>query len=266
MRKFPEIVYGVVLAATAGAAPSVAAAATTPATSTDGAISSAAPPGPAPAKAIPASVWKAEAELGIILTSGNTKTSSVNAKFKVENERPKWRNHLSVDYLQTTDRSVTTAERSVVAGKSDYKLDAMNYVVGTLRYEKDRFSGFTYRVSESIGYGHRFINSPTVILETEAGVGGRHTKFLDGTHDDEGIIRLAGKYVWKFSPTSEFREEAFTEIGRTNTHTESETSLKVKINAQLAMKLSVLVKHDSTVPVGLVKTDTLSSVNLVYDF
>ena len=217
-------------------------------------------------QAVNKSTWDGEGELGVIVTSGNTKTSSVNAKLKFDNERPRWRNHISAEYLRTSESSVTTAERYVLAGKSDYKLDHRNYLVGTLRYENDRFAGFTYRVSESIGYGHRFIDSKTTVFETEAGAGGRHTKFLDGTRDNEAIVRLAARYDWKFTPTSEFSEAAFTEIGQSNTHSESETSLKLKMNAKLAMKLSVLVKHDTRVPVDKVKTDTLTSVNLVYDF
>ncbi|HKK05622.1 MAG TPA: DUF481 domain-containing protein [Gammaproteobacteria bacterium] len=212
------------------------------------------------------STWDGEGELGVIVTSGNTKTSSINAKLKFDNERPRWRNHIGAEYLRTSESSVTTAERYVVAGKSDYKLDEVNYLVGTLRYENDRFAGFTYRVSESVGYGHRFVNTDTMVFETEIGAGGRQTKFLDGTRDNEAIARVAAKYRWKFTPTSEFSEAAFSEIGQSNTHSESETSLKLKMNAKLAMKLSVLVKHDTQVPVDKVKTDTLTSINLVYDF
>lgn len=257
---------GILLAAVAGVAPAAAVAANASSGADRPSARAADSRAESPNDVKPGSIWNGEAELGVILTSGNTKTSSVNAKFKLDNERARWRNHFGVEYLRTSDRSVTTAERYVAAAKSDYKLDDVNYIVGTLRYENDRFSGFTYRISESIGYGHRFINTDAVVLEAEAGAGGRHTKFLDGTRDNEEIVRLAAKYAWKFSPTSEFQEAAFSEIGQTNTHSESETSLKLKMNAKLAMKLSVLVKHDTVVPVGKVKTDTLSSVNLVYDF
>ncbi len=212
------------------------------------------------------STWSGDAELGVVLTRGNSTTSNTNARVKVENDREHWRNRFSAAYLDASDSGDTTAQRYVADFNANYKFRPLDYVVMTLRYENDRFAGFKYRVSETLGYGRRLIDTETSRLEGELGAGGRHTKFLDGTRDNEGIVRVALKYARKISSTSEFREEAFSEIGVNNTHSESNTSLKVKVNASLAMKLNVLVTHDSTVPVGKLKTDTKTSVNMVYDF
>lgn len=212
------------------------------------------------------STWSGDAELGLVLTRGNTQTSNTNAQFKLENERQYWTHRFSAAYLEASDTGQTTAQRSVLDFNSHYKFRPLDYVVMTVRYDRDRFSGYQHRISETVGYGRRILVSDTNQLDGEIGAGARQTRYLDGTHDNEGIVRVAVKYVHKISPTSEFREEAFSEIGTTNTHSESSTSLKVKINAKLAMKLNLLVTHNSTVPLGKVKTDSKTSVNLVYDF
>lgn len=214
----------------------------------------------------PLSKWSGDAELGVIITTGNTSTRNVNAKFKLENERRRWHHTFTADYLRASDSGNLTAQRGVAALKSDYNLSEISYVVGTLRYENDQFSGYAYRVSGTAGYGRRLIKTPTIALDGEAGAGARHSKLDDGSREDDGIVRLAVNFGWKLSPTSEFREDVFTEAGQNNAHSESHTSLKVKVNGNFAMKLGVLVKHDTVVPAGKVKTDTLTSVTLVYDF
>jgi putative salt-induced outer membrane protein len=74
--------------------------------------------------------WKAEAELGIVATSGNTETTSVKAHAGVVHEQGKWRHTGKVDALNTSDATRTTGERYALSGKSDYKFDARSYVFG----------------------------------------------------------------------------------------------------------------------------------------
>ena len=56
------------------------------------------------------------------------------------------------------------------------------------------------------------------------------------------------------------------EIGEELTTTRSETSLETNIVGNLAMKLAVNVKHNSDVLPGKDKTDTESTVTVVYRF
>lgn len=210
--------------------------------------------------------WDGEVELGVIHTSGNASTGSTNAKLKSALEQLNWRQNFDVQYLNAYDDEETTAERFVAEASSNYKLDTDGYlIVLNLRYVKDRFAGLDYRMSESIGYGHRY-RWERARLDAEVGVGARQTKFLDGTREDEGIFRLAGRYALPFSETSEFRQEVFSEIGEENTHTESETALRMQVNSRLSTKLAYKIIHDSEVPVGTEATDTIASVTLVYGF
>jgi len=224
--------------------------------------------GTAPEAAAAAAImpeWDGEAEVGIVMTGGNTQTENINTKFRIENERKRWRYRLNAEYFKASDKNLTTAERTSAAIKSDYKLGERHYLFAVVRYDSDTFSGYHTQISEVAGYGRRVLLSTGTRLETEAGFGGRHTRYVGGARKRETITRLAVKFIHSFGTGTEFREEAFTEIGGDNTHTESVTSLKSRINGSFSMKLALSAVHNSRVPQDIKKTDTTTSVTLVYD-
>lgn len=210
--------------------------------------------------------WKGEAELGLVYTSGNTETDTVSAKAKISREQDKWRHAGEFSALNTSDKTGTTAERYEVKGQSDYKFSKREYIFGIVNYENDRFSGYDYRVSESIGYGRRVLERSDMTLDLEAGPGARQSKLDNGDSDSEFLVRGAAKYAWSISKTSKFTEDLTVEAGQDATITKSVTALSSKINGDLAMRLSYTFKHTSDVPPGIEKTDTETAVTLVYSY
>lgn len=227
----------------------------------------------APKAAVPAEAEKSagelegSAELGATVTSGNTDTRSVNGKAEVVYSRARWRHTGKAEALYSSDAGVDTAERYVASYKADFRKTRTTYIFATVRGEVDKFSGYDYRISESIGYGRRFWEGGDKgYFELEAGPGARQSKLDDGTREDHAIFRVAARYRNMWTETTEFSEDLIVETGSDNTFTESVTGIKVRINSALAMKLSVTIKHNSDVPVDKENTDTISSINLVYDF
>lgn len=213
----------------------------------------------------PHAAWKGQVELGVIETAGNTRSRSIRGKLKMQYEQEQWRHGFTVDTVRIEERGVTTAEQYTGTFKSDRKLTERSYLFAGIRYEADQFAGYRPRVSESAGYGRRFRFGAAVRFEAEAGAGGRHTWYTDQTRKSEAIMRAAAKVRWKTGATSEFTEEAFTEIGEQNVHSESQTSLTAKINADFSLRLNITVKHDTVVPEGRNKTDRITSVTVAYD-
>ena len=210
--------------------------------------------------------WTGEAELGVVVTSGNTETQTINAKGKVVNEREKWKHTGTVEALNTADDERTTAEKYIVSAQSDYKFSEYKYMFARVNYEDDRFSGYDYQVSETLGYGQRVIHEPDLTLDLEGGPGARQSKVTNGDSENEAILRLSGDLVWKISDSAEFSEALSTEIGEDQTITKSVTALKSQIAGSLAMKVSLTVKNTSDVPPGTEKTDTETALTLVYSF
>ncbi len=212
------------------------------------------------------SEWKGEAELGIVSTSGNTDTSTINFSTKLENERDQWKHLVMFNTLHSSNQDNSTAERYVLVGKSNYKLDAMSYAFGRVSYEDDRFSGYEYQATEVLGYGRNVIQEPTLKLDLEGGPGMRQSKAENASSENEGIVYLSGNLKWDISPTSIFTEDLFTEIGEDITITKSVTGLKSQINGDLAMRVTFTAKHTSKVPAPKKKVDTETAISLVYSF
>lgn len=210
--------------------------------------------------------WSLSAELGAVIVRGNSDTDSYNAKLGVGYEVHRWRHRAQLEALGASDDGATTAERYLAGHKSDYKLSERDYLFGALRWEKDRFSGYEYQISEALGYGRRLILTERHRLDAEIGPGARQSKVEGEDQENELIGRLGVAYRWSLSETSAFSEDLIVQSGESNTQTESVTALKLKINSRLAMKLSYTVKHNSDVPPEADKTDTTTAITLVYDY
>lgn len=219
------------------------------------------------------SAWKTKAELGYVVTSGNSETSTINAKIDATHEKETWRHNVHAEAFgasttdTTTNVETTSAERYQLSGKSDYKFNETDYAFGLINYDKDRFSGFDYQTTVAGGYGKRLLAEDDMTLDVEIGPGIRYIKdTATGVSDNEALIRLAAKYEWKVSDNSTFTEDLSSDIASDLTVTKSVTALTANINSSLAMKLTLTIKNNSLVPAGREKTDTETAVTLVYSF
>ena len=219
--------------------------------------------------------WKTTAELGYVVTSGNSETSTINAKIDTTHEQAgqPWRHHVHAEAFaaKTTDTvtnvETRSAERYQLSGKTDYKFNDTDYAFVTANYDKDRFSGFDYQATLAGGYGKRVLNDAGMTLDLEVGPGVRAVRdSVTQQSDTEALGRLAASFAWKVSDNATFTEELTSDIASELTVTKSVTALSAKINSRLAMKLSLTIRNNSVVPAGKEKTDTETAVTLVYTF
>lgn len=219
------------------------------------------------ASAATAAPWTGEAELGVVATTGNTETTSINARAKVIGQTEKWRHTLKAEALNTSDEDATTAERYLLSGKTDYSLGARHYVFGTLMYESDRFSGFDWRTTEIAGYGRHVIQEADLALDLEGGIGARQSRIgVTEDTENEWLARVAGDLKWKISPTSTFTETLTIDVGEDATITKSITAITAQVVGSLAMRVGYTIMHTSSVPPGVEETDTEAAATLVYSF
>jgi len=223
-------------------------------------------PAPADGESPKPTTWIADLGLGYVKTTGNTNTTTFKGDLKAVKEVEKWRHTITAEGLNTSDGDTTTAERYYLAEKSDYKFSKYNYFYGTVTYDNDRFSGYSYRTTLSVGYGRRLIHQPTIILDGDVGPGVRYSKPENGDLEDEFIAHLGLNFKWEISDNSEFTQDLYSDIGEDATITRSVTALTANINKTLALKLSYSYKYTSKVPVGIDKTDTETVVTVVYKY
>lgn len=223
----------------------------------------------APTQAADTAPWKAEVEAGVINTTGNTESQSINAKAMGEHNTTTWRHKVNFESLVTSDAtSGTTAERYYIAEKSDLKFtDSPSYIFEQIDYEADRFSGYTYRSTLTLGYGRALVKRDDLTLDAEIGAGYRKSKETEtGKTLEESMGRGGAALDWAITSHSAFREAVSIDVGTEATISKSVTALKAQVNGSLATKLTYTIKNTSKVPVGFKKTDTETAFTLVYSF
>lgn len=215
---------------------------------------------------LPEGDWKSSAELGLVATGGNTETTSIQARATVSLDTGTWLHSLTADALNTSDESGTTTERYFAGLKSEYKLSEKGFLYVKVDYEDDRFAGFDYRLSESLGFGRTFIENDTWLLKAEVGPGARQTRYNDNSSDSELTLHTAGSLGWQLSESSRFTQDLSIDLGSDNTVSEAVSAITSNIAGNLAMKASFRIKHNSEVPADTKKTDTQLAMTLVYTF
>jgi len=211
-------------------------------------------------------IWHSEIAFGLVMTTGNTEEENLNGHGDFTRDAEKWRHNFHIDTLRSSKDEVLSAQKLYGSIKSDYKFSDDRYFFSRISYEDDRFSGFDYQVDVTFGYGQSLLDRDNLKLKVDVGPGNRWSKLDSGSSDSEVIVRLAGNLVWTISDTAEFEQKLSTEIGNDATISRSVSSVKSNILGKLAMKLSYSVKHNSEVPLAASKTDTETSVTLVYSF
>lgn len=210
--------------------------------------------------------WSGQVELGFVSTSGNTETATVNGRLELAHERGPWRFTTSLDALRASDDERTTAEQYLVGGQAEYALTERDYLFATVNYTDDRFSGFDYRVSEAVGYGRRLVSTGSLEVKAEIGAGARQSRLAEGGDERDAIVRGNGEAEWEPREGLALSQEISIESGADGTVARSTSGLLTELFGGLAAKISFALEHTSAVPAGVEKTDSLTSVSLVYGF
>ena len=211
--------------------------------------------------------WSGKGEAGIVFARGNTDTETANVKLEMARKVDKWKHGFGGALLRARNDGNKTADRYGVFWQSDYKFSDRNYGFGALRYEDDRFSGFDFQTSATNGLGHKFIDTEKTKLNGQAGVGYKRLKnSLTGATSDNAILRGDLKYEHALTATTRIIDTFLVEAGSANTFAVNELALQLKMSEAFALAVGIAVRHNTDPPNGLKKTDTLSTVNLVYGF
>ena len=210
--------------------------------------------------------WSGKAALGYLATSGNTENTNMNSLFEIGYATGRWNHLFNALAVYATEDEGTTAEAYEWGWKSEFSFTEFNYLFGRLNWRKDRFSSYESQFSQTAGYGRRLLNNERHKLDAEIGAGARQSELVDGSNENEAILRGGLKYVWSMTDNSEFREALNVEAGAENTYIESITAVSASLVGNLALVASYTIKHNTEVLPGLEKTDTWTAVSLEYLF
>jgi putative salt-induced outer membrane protein len=222
--------------------------------------------------------WTGKGEAGLVIASGNTDTKTANAKLALATEIDKWKHQFGAAALYaSSEPDGTTAQRWEVFEQTDYNFSPRNFVFGAARYEDDKFSGFDYQAIVAGGLGHKFIDTDATKFIGTAGVGYKFFETQDvfdevtglliapGETDSEVVFRGTLDYDHKFTETTSLLDKFVVEAGADNTFAQNDLALQVKMTDVLALAVGYSVRHNTDPQVGFKKTDTLTTINLVYE-
>ena len=224
----------------------------------------------------PAQPIEIRAEAGAVISHGNTDNQSFNAKFDYAREWRRWRQALGSSGVYAADDTGATAQRWDVRGQTDYKFLSKGFSFVSARYEQDRFSGFVYQSAFTLGLGWRFFDNDQTRLVAQIGGGYRHLHTRDSVADD-GVTLIPGgpqedfveqgviDFDHELNPNTRIRDQFQIEVGMDNTQVRNDLSLQVKMLSSLALAVGYSVRYNTDPPAGFETTDTLSTLNLVYE-
>lgn len=204
---------------------------------------------------------------GVLSASGNTESQSVNIDAAAEIAYEIWRHKARFSGYQASEDGEDTAERFKGSVQSDYRFTERSYLFANASYESDKFGAFDRQASVSGGLGRRVLETESLELDLEAGLGYRESE-PDGGNEREGesIGRLNGELAWQFAETGEFTQTLEVVSGSSNTSTESVSAVRSRLVADLSWRLSHTIIHNSDVPAGTEKTDTFTAIAIEYAF
>ena len=210
--------------------------------------------------------WTGKGELGGSFASGNSENEAVNAALEVKNAYDEWTHTLGFAGNYGSDGGGTTAQRWELRGQTQYEITDRAYGFGAARYEDDRFSAYDFQTSLSGGLGYKIINNDRTKFWVQGGPGYRYAEFNDTGESEDGVIfRGDLGFDHQLTDTTKIVERFLVETGSDNTYLQNDIGLEVSINGALALRLGYQVRHNSDVLPGTEKTDTLTTIGLIYE-
>ena len=215
--------------------------------------------------------WEGEGEFGFVNTTGNTESTALNMRlnFLLHTER-NWTHRFTATALMTSEDGINDNERYTAEIQSDKALSEKSWMFGAFRWDADKFGSYDPQMSLTAGYGRMLMKSETHELKGEIGAGYRKLEErVTGDSSSEAIARFLLDDAWQIWESTKWTNRLLVESGSSNTFAQFNTGLTVAMTDAFAVKLGYEVRHNTDVPDTIEdnkNTDTISSVNLVYNF
>jgi putative salt-induced outer membrane protein len=210
--------------------------------------------------------WKGKGDVGASIATGNSDNQAASANLELKYEADSWEHVLGFAGNYGNDGDATTAQRWEVRGQSQYSLTERAYAFGAARYEDDRFSQYDYQASLSAGLGYKLIDSERTKLWVQGGPGYRHAEIAETGETEDGMIfRGDLGFEHQLTETTKIVDRFLVETGADNTYLQNDLGLEVTITGALGLRLGYQVRHNTDVLPGIEKTDTLTTIGLLYE-
>lgn len=209
--------------------------------------------------------WSGQGKLGGVVARGNSNTETLTAVVDATNTLEQWTYKFGASILHTVTDKVTSADRWELRGETNYNFTERAYTFGTVRYENDAFTSYTYQVTGAVGTGYRFVMSDSTRLEVQAGAGGRRAEVrVTDEVEEDLILRGAMNFEHLLTPTTRVYNRFLAEAGPDNTFLQNQFGFEIKINSRFAFNVDYTVRRNSEVLPGTRNSDQVYTTSVMY--
>ncbi len=219
-------------------------------------------------------------ELGFASASGNSNTESFNGRLRLRYTDDDWVHSMDLFGLRSSSETTqtnddgstsrvnnTTANRYTGSAGSALQLGEHRQITATVRFERDDFATYDRQTSFGLGYGTRLFNTDRFSMDAQLGPGVRRTH---STEDDRTRTGLIGRGVldmkYALTANTDLVNYLLVESGSYNTFGQNDFGVSVSMNEHLALKAGWQARYNSDVAEDKRRTDTLTTMNVVYTF
>lgn len=213
-------------------------------------------------------LWNMTAQLGAASSTGDTDEKSVALGIAMNRDfGEKWEHDLNLDFDFARSQGETTRRRVLARFNTLYKAWDGFFISNYLETDFNKFSGFDYRILDSIALGVQLVKTERQAFRIEGGPGVRFNNFENSSETStEFLGRISSTYDLKITDNIDFRDQASMVFGTGSITFDNRASLGAQINSALAARLSFQLQYDSDTPIDAAAWDTITRATLVYKF
>jgi putative salt-induced outer membrane protein len=115
------------------------------------------------------------------------------------------------------------------------------------------------KLTGAAGVGYKFFETRDTFDDTGT------VLLQQGETDNEVVLRGTVDFSHALTDTTKLLNEFLVESGAENTFVQNDIGIQVKITDVLALSAAYSVRYNSDPPLGFNSTDTLTTLNLVYE-
>ncbi|MGB6231585.1 MAG: DUF481 domain-containing protein [Litorimonas sp.] len=220
--------------------------------------------GSASAQDAPPDGWIGEASLTGNRTTGNTDTTDVGFGLKLDNVGPRWRHEFraAADYGRADGRR--NKERLRLGYQIERDIGDQLFAFASADYFHDDFGAFTDGYFVGGGLGYTLFEPDPIGWSLTGGLGYRsQTSSLEVT-EEEVAFNAESDFDWQINELVSLYDDAGLLWSDSSTSLFNEVGLTATLMGNLAARASFRVEHNTQVPVGTEKTDTITRFGIVY--
>lgn len=212
--------------------------------------------------------WSGDGRVGYNSVSGNSNDKSLSLGLDAAYKSGNWLYSGEADAYRSSESGREKARSYSIKLQSDFGLDETAFAFGNVRYLDDRYSGYKYQASLSLGAGRTFFSSGNNKFNGQIGFGYTANEPSNAQQQVENEPVGTAKIIYSqdLTDTTVLKTKWSAETGSDNTYLETSIALLVAMTDALGIKLAYIAKHNTGAPAGNRNTDRYTNFSLNYKF